>query len=341
MGKVGELLAKRSLEQQGFEARSGLFWHCCSRFVPILPLYAFVVKFGGAREVCWVNETGELGLPFDLILSGLEAIFAAIPVAPRAADCFEPQVRGAACLHSAAMEDRSRANWRLNFWMRPCVEKDDGSGPVRVGPVRFVPQYAAQQRRSERVLRGGEVDHIGPGALPLAELGHALECCEGDREVFEISRAEVTALSTLGHGLRKSHLACPCILKMTDIFEKALEPQPDGGLCMLDSLARSGQDRGTGSLASSACRTRIRSLGKLLTRLHRIRRHHGGIILADPTGRLLQQNSVAPPQLSAVVREEPTSTRQADPGLPVCFSMSVCIMLPKHMHKHSRNLTVA
>ena len=30
-------------------------------------------NYGYSCEVCWVNENGELGLPFDLILSGMEA----------------------------------------------------------------------------------------------------------------------------------------------------------------------------------------------------------------------------------------------------------------------------
>lgn len=104
VGKVGELLAKRSLEQQGF-------------------------------EVCWVNETGELGLPFDLILSQGGSL--------------------------------------------PTLRSDGGS---------VQGELAAELL--DAALRGE-----GDPNVCFAEVKSTTS---GDREVFEISRAEVTALSTLG-----------------------------------------------------------------------------------------------------------------------------------------------
>lgn len=104
VGKVGEQLAARSLEQQGF-------------------------------EVCWVNENGELGLPFDLILS------------------------------------------------------QGGSLPTL--------------RSDERSVQGELAAELLDAALhgkgdPNVCFVEVKSTTSGDREVFEISRAEVSALSTLG-----------------------------------------------------------------------------------------------------------------------------------------------
>ncbi|CAE7038237.1 unnamed protein product [Symbiodinium sp. CCMP2592] len=104
VGKVGEQLAARSLEQQGF-------------------------------EVCWVNENGELGLPFDLILS------------------------------------------------------QGGSLPALRSDLPSVQGELAAELLDAALHGKGDPD------VCFVEVKSTTS---GDREVFEISRAEVTALSTLG-----------------------------------------------------------------------------------------------------------------------------------------------